>query len=62
MLESMLNAFRAPDIRRRLLFVLVILVMRWPVGLRVAGVVAYVLGAVGPLLLHAMLTVPVLEY
>jgi len=27
MLESMLNAFRAPDIRRRLLFVLVILVI-----------------------------------
>jgi len=27
MLESMLNAFRAPDIRRRLLFVLGILVI-----------------------------------
>jgi len=30
MLESMLNAFRAPDIRRRLLFVLGVLVSTVP--------------------------------
>ncbi len=42
-----------------LLFIPVVLALRVPVRLRIAGLLLYVLGAVGPLALHTALTVPV---
>ena len=37
----------------------IILAMRWPITSRLSGLIWYVAGAVGPILLHAWLTVPI---
>jgi hypothetical protein len=39
-----------------ILFLLVVLVMRWPLSRRVGGMLVYALGALGPLALHGALT------
>jgi hypothetical protein len=39
--------------------VAIILAMRWPVSSRLSGVIWYIAGAVGPILLHAWLTIPI---
>jgi hypothetical protein len=41
------------------LLVGIILAMRWPITSRLAGLIWYVAGAVGPIVLHAWLTVPI---
>lgn len=40
------------------LFTAVIFALRWPISLRLGGVLLYLLGTAPPLLLHAVLTVP----
>lgn len=41
------------------LFVPVVLALRWPIGLRMSGLLLYLIGIVAPLTLHAALTIPV---
>jgi hypothetical protein len=41
-----------------LLLPAIILALRWPLTAKAAGISAYLLGALGPILLHAVLTVP----
>jgi hypothetical protein len=41
------------------LFVPVVIALRWPIGLRASGLLLYLIGVVAPLTLHAALTIPV---
>src|SRR5882672_10025316 len=41
------------------LLIAIILAMRWPLTSRLSGLIWYIAGAVGPILLHAWLTVPI---
>src|SRR2546421_700539 len=42
-----------------ILLIGIILVMRWPASSRLSGLIWYIAGAVGPIVLHAWLTVPI---
>ena len=42
-----------------ILLIGIILVMRWPATSRVSGLIWYIAGAIGPIVLHAWLTVPI---
>lgn len=41
------------------LFVPVIVALRWPIGLRLSGLALYLIGVAAPLALHAALTIPI---
>ncbi len=56
---ALASAIDIPAIIFLALFLPVILALRWPIRMRVAGVALYVIGLSAPLALHSALTVPV---
>ncbi len=56
---ALASAIDIPAIVFLALFLPVILALRWPIRMRVAGVALYVIGLSAPLALHSALTVPV---